>query len=146
RPMSPRRARDRHRGTATRRAGAGPSPGARAWRLERSGRTGRRPRERTKCRPTWEAAPCPLADGRLLRPDPRADLPQQRGVVGVTGHARGDATTNRAAEQVEVAEDVEDLVAYELVGEAQRRVHHAVGADQDAVVQAAAAREPHLLE
>src|SRR5439155_194424 len=62
--------------------------------------------------------PAHLADGRLLRPDPRADLPQQRGVVGVTGHARGDATTNRAAEQVEVAEDVEDLVAYELVGEA----------------------------
>src|SRR5439155_582037 len=51
-----------------------------------------------------------------------------------------------AAEQVEVPADVEDLVAHELVGEAERRVHDALLAHQDAVVQPPAVGEAHLLE
>src|SRR5207247_11288191 len=79
-------------------------------------------------------------------PRARAPQPAQGRVARVPRHARHDAATDRTPEQVEVAEDVEDLVAHELVGEAQRRVHHALLADQDAVVQPPAVGEAHLLE
>ena len=49
----------------------------------------------------------------------------------------------RAAEQVDVAHDVEDLVAHELVGEAQGGVHDLLVVDEDAVVQPAAVRQAH---
>src|SRR5437764_5677979 len=56
--------------------------------------------------------------GALLRapllPD---DLLEQRDVVAVAGQAGGDLAADRRAEEVEVADDVEDLVADELVGE-----------------------------
>src|SRR5262249_15648878 len=79
-------------------------------------------------------------------PEALAHLAQQLGVVGVPGHTGRYPATQRAAEEVEVAQDVEDLVAHEFVGEAERRVHPPLLADQDAIVEAAAAGEPHLLE
>src|SRR5262249_52404947 len=79
-------------------------------------------------------------------PEARAQHAQQRRVVRVPGHARRDAAPERTAEQVEVAEDVEDLVAHELVGEAERRVHDALLADEDEVVEPPAIGETHLLE
>ena len=54
---------------------------------------------------------------------------------------------HRAAEQRGVADGVQDLVAHELVREAQAvRVEDAELVHHDGVVQRAAAGEPHLLE
>src|SRR5262249_7483268 len=52
------------------------------------------------------------------QPEALAQDAQQGRVVGVARLARHHATSDRTAEQVEVAQDVEDLVAHELVREA----------------------------
>ena len=49
-------------------------------------------------------------------------------------------------EQVKIAEDIEDLVASELVGEAQIGVDDLIVADDDAIVELAAADQSHGLE
>ena len=71
-------------------------------------------------------------------------------VALVPGFHRGDVTEERAAEQGEVADQVEHLVARELVGEAQRLgVPDGVLADDDRALDPAAldpARAPQRLE
>src|SRR5205823_7963373 len=62
-------------------------------------------------------------------------------VQGVAGADRGDLADDGAADQGEVADEVEHLVADELVAEAQRSVHHAALVEDDAVLDRAAARQ-----
>ena len=64
----------------------------------------------------------------------------------MAGALRRDLAADRPAQQIQVAQQVEDLVADQLVGEAERRVDDALLADQDAVVQPAAVGQPHRFE
>src|SRR5690242_13681176 len=109
----------------------------------------RSPRRRGRPRPS-AAVPRRVADVEALRrarrAEARAQHREQRGVVAVARLPRDDAAANRPAEQIEVADDVEDLVAHELVLEAQRRIHDALVADEDEVVEPAAGGEAHALE
>src|SRR5277367_7044613 len=52
----------------------------------------------------------------------------------------------RTAQQVEVAYEVEDLVAREFVGETQSSIHDLVIVDEDCVVEAGATAEAELVE
>src|SRR6185436_18084189 len=94
-----------------------------------------------------DARPSLLRRRRNLDRVGRLDGAQQRDVVAVARQPRGHAAADRITEQVQVPDDVEDLVAHELVREAQRRVDHALVAHQDAVVETAAGAElAHHLE
>ena len=62
-------------------------------------------------------------------------------VQRVAGPVRGDLADDRTADQGEVADQVEDLVADELVAEAERSVHDAAVVEDDAVLDRAAARQ-----
>ena len=79
------------------------------------------------------------------------DRGDQREVEGVAGVARDDVTEDRPAQQREVADQVEDLVADELVAVAEL-VQDAALADDDRVVERAALGEavlpevPHVLQ
>ena len=62
----------------------------------------------------------------------------------MAGLVRDDVAEDRASQQIEIADQVEHLVAGEFVGEAQRRVNHLLIVDQDQIVQPPAAGEAHL--
>ena len=64
---------------------------------------------------------------------------------GVPGAVRHDVTDDGMADQGEVADEVENLVAHELVIEAQR-VEDAGVADDDRVLERAAERQPLLAQ
>src|SRR5690349_16452982 len=57
--------------------------------------------------------------GELLDPVLRHQLPDHGDVVAVAGEVGADPAADRVAQEVEVADDVEDLVAHELVGKAE---------------------------
>ena len=62
------------------------------------------------------------------------------------GHNGGYRPSHRSPEQVKIAEDIEDLVARELVGEAQLGIDNLIVPDDDAIVELAAADQSHGLE
>ena len=64
----------------------------------------------------------------------------------VTAAVGDDVADDRVADQGQVADRVEDLVADELVLEAERVVQHAGLADHDGVVERAAEREALLAQ
>ena len=64
----------------------------------------------------------------------------------MTGLVGRDPAADRAAEQIRVADYIEDLVTSELIGEAQLRVHDALWTDQDEITQPPALPEPRVLE
>jgi len=66
------------------------------------------------------------------------------GVHGVSGAVGFDVAEDALAEEGEVADEVEDLVADEFVREAQRRVVDAVVGEHDAVLTRRAAYESHV--
>jgi len=68
------------------------------------------------------------------------------GVEGVAGLAGFYAAEKREANQGEVADKVEGLVAAEFVGIAEGAVHDAVLGEDDGVIQRAAADEAHGAE
>ncbi len=70
-----------------------------------------------------------------------SELAGQRRVQGVAGLRRLEVAEQRVAEQRQVADRVEDLVAHELVLEAQLVVEHAGLADHHRVLEAAAQGE-----
>ena len=67
-------------------------------------------------------------------------------VVAVTGELGGHLALDWKAQEVEVTDDVEDLVANELVRETQLRVDDVVFADENEVVQPAARPESKLVD
>src|SRR5688572_27027817 len=72
---------------------------------------------------------------------------QQLIVKRVAGFVRTEGSEQRPAEQVQVADGVEDLVADEFVTEAQPlAVQHAVIVHDDGVLQAAAQREADVAQ
>src|SRR4029078_13383284 len=70
-----------------------------------------------------------LAEPRLAQ-----QLLHEARVQGVPGADGGDLAVDRAAEERQIADQVEDLVAHEFVAEAQRPVHHARVVEDDAVL------------
>ena len=60
----------------------------------------------------------------------------------MAGRPRRDPTADRLAEQCEIAHHIEDLVAHELVREAQLSVDDTVLPDEDAVVESSPGGEP----
>src|SRR5262249_9060454 len=103
---------------------------------------------------TWSVAPRSSRTRYFLARRSRASsardlsvqLLQQRDVIAVSRHAGHDATSDRPTEYEEIAHDVEDLVTREFGLEPELGVHHPVVADQNAIVQASSACQPHLLE
>src|SRR5436190_20249141 len=69
------------------------------------------------------------------------NLRHEARMQGVTSPASDDLASHRTPNEGQVAEEVEDLVADELVAEAQRSVHHVVVAEDDAVLDGPAASE-----
>ena len=74
------------------------------------------------------------------------ELRGERGVQGVAAAVRDDVADDRVADERQIADDVEDLVADELVLEAQRVVEHAGLAEHDRVVERAAEGEALLAQ
>jgi len=68
------------------------------------------------------------------------------GVHGMAGALGDDAAPDAAAGQGEVADEVEDLVADELVGEAEGAVLDFAVADDDGALVGGAADEAHVAE
>src|ERR1051325_1348582 len=94
----------------------------------------------------WSAAAMPpLSERRHGRRNPHREIPVFPGsalpqqlldearVQGVPGADRGDLADDRAADQGEVADEVEHLMAHELVAEAQGTVHYALVVENDPV-------------
>ncbi len=81
-----------------------------------------------------------VADVGAVQPGGRVGEQARELAVGdVPALVADDVALDRAADEREVPEQVEDLVAHELVGEAQRRlVHDAGGTDDDGIVHRAA--------
>ena len=100
---------------------------------------------RAAARPQAPRAPGPH---RLLHQLPRValleDLRGERGVQRVPAAVRDQVADHRGADQRQVADHVQDLVAHELVLEPQRVVQHARLADHDRVLERAAEREAVL--
>src|ERR1051325_510637 len=100
----------------------------------------------------WSAAAMPpLSERRHGRRTPHREiavfpvsaLPQQlldeaRG-QGAPGADRGDLADDRAADERQVADEIEHLVAHELIAEAQGAVHYALVVEDDAVLDRPAA-------
>src|SRR4051794_38663156 len=59
----------------------------------------------------------------------------------VTGLRGADLADDRTADECEIAEQIENLVAHELVAEAELAAHDALVVEHDAVIDRAAARE-----
>ena len=68
----------------------------------------------------------------------------ERRVQRVAAAMRDEVADHRMADEREVADDVEDLVAHELVVEPQRVIQHARFAENDRVVERSAEREAAL--
>ena len=84
--------------------------------------------------------------GRECRAALLAQKARERRVHRVAGLVRDDVPEHRASDEREVSEEVERLVAHELVREAQVAVLDAVVADHDAVVLPGASGESVRLE
>jgi hypothetical protein len=68
------------------------------------------------------------------------------GVEGVAGFAGFDAAEEGEADEGEVADEVEGLVAAEFVGVAEGAVHDAVFGEDDGVIEGAATDQAHGAE
>src|SRR6266542_5946621 len=64
----------------------------------------------------------------------------------MSGHLSGHRAANRPAEQVKISEDVENLMAGKFIGIAEIVIDNLVIADDNAVIELAAARQTHGLE
>src|SRR6266536_5175301 len=64
----------------------------------------------------------------------------------MSGHLSGHRAANRPAEKVKIYEYVENLMAGKFIGIAQIGIDNLVIADDDAVIELAAARQTHGLE
>src|SRR5262249_131546 len=71
-------------------------------------------------------------------------LPDEQVVQRVPGIARHDVTQHPLADQGQVADDVEDLVAHDLVVEAERAVQDPLLPDPDGIGKRPAERQPLL--
>src|SRR6266566_4249834 len=60
---------------------------------------------------------------------------------GMPRSMRGDLADHRPADQGKVSEKIEDLVAHELIAEAQRTIHHAALVEDDAILHRATTRQ-----
>ena len=59
----------------------------------------------------------------------------------MAGEVSGDLAADGITQEIQVADDVQDLVADELVAEAELRVEHATLADDDGILQRAPVRQ-----
>src|SRR5574337_235823 len=63
------------------------------------------------------------------------DLSYEPGVKVVTGAVSNDGPEDRPAKKIEVSQQIEDLMADQLVSKAKVAVHHSSLADHDCVVK-----------
>jgi hypothetical protein len=70
----------------------------------------------------------------------------ERGVHGVAGALGDDAAPDAAAGQSEIADEVQNFVADELVGETQRAVFDALAGEDDRRFGGGAADETHVAQ
>lgn len=71
----------------------------------------------------------------MLQVQMTLDLPYEPGVKVVTGTVSDDGSDDRPAEKIEVSQQVEDLMADQLIPESEVAVHHPSLADHDRVVE-----------
>jgi hypothetical protein len=88
----------------------------------------------------------PSAIVRSLQGHALSDLTEQGDVVRVAGHLGRHHAADRTPQKIEIADDVENLVAGKLVRKAEVGVDDSVIVDQDAIVQSSTVHEAQLLE
>lgn len=71
------------------------------------------------------------------------DAGDEARVEGVSRFVRDDQSFERAAQQGQIADEIERFVAAEFVGEAQFTLHQSVGREDDGVFERAAANQSH---
>src|SRR5271166_1754449 len=94
----------------------------------------------------WEGEPVVESKRSRSGLERRVNCFDERQVVGMAGFRRGYMRMQRTAEQVEIADQIEHLVAREFVVEAQSGVHDFVVIDEDCVVEAGAAAKAEFVE